>query len=195
MWNQSGKHICQFYKDTEGKKIKFVERDGTGNFYNGSYGQIFEICFVIDATSSMNAEIVKARESVRKITSDSTFANKFYKVILYEDHCDEDLIRKFPNGDGFTNDSSEIINWLGAQSVHGGGDYPEAALDGIAHASQLTKWSKDRNKLILHIYDAPPHGDFPNHNSHCSHSSGTHCCCCNPKCEFNWPDVIKSLTL
>ena len=42
--------------------------------------------------------------------------------------------------------------------------------------------------IIIHIYDAPPHGDFPNYTSHDSRSNKNHCCCCNHggKCRFDW---------
>ena len=73
MWNQSGEHICQFYKNKEGKRIKFLERDQSSNFYSENYGQIYEICFVIDNTGSMKTDIAKARESVKKITKDDKF--------------------------------------------------------------------------------------------------------------------------
>ena len=41
----------------------------------------------------------------------------------------------------------------------GGGDPPEAVLDGMFETTKLN-WSKNKNvsKYILHIFDAPPHG-------------------------------------
>ena len=41
----------------------------------------------------------------------------------------------------------------------GGGDPPEAVLDGMEAATKLN-WSLDKNTMryIFHIFDAPPHG-------------------------------------
>ena len=43
--------------------------------------------------------------------------------------------------------------------AYGGGDPPEAVLDGMDAAADLN-WSKDNEtkKYIFHIFDAPPHG-------------------------------------
>ena len=50
--------------------------------------------------------------------------------------------------------------------------------------------------MIIHIYDAPPHGDFPNYESHSSKSNRGNCCCCNhgSLCNFDWKrDVWKPI--
>jgi hypothetical protein len=41
----------------------------------------------------METEIEKARESVRKITMGENSASIYFKIILYKDHCDPDIIR------------------------------------------------------------------------------------------------------
>jgi hypothetical protein len=40
----------------------------------------------------------------------------------------------------------------------GGGDGPEAVLDGLYDATNKITWRKDSYKYIFHIADAPPHG-------------------------------------
>jgi hypothetical protein len=41
----------------------------------------------------MSAEIKKARESVRRISTGENSESKYFKIVLYEDHCDSELIR------------------------------------------------------------------------------------------------------
>ena len=72
-WNQVGKDICSFYNEKQGKRLKFEYRDQVGSKVGLSVGGTHEICFVIDATSSMGTDIVKARESVSKIASMAGF--------------------------------------------------------------------------------------------------------------------------
>ena len=44
-------------------------------------------------------------------------------------------------------------------TADGGGDTPEAVIDGIHVAnSKNVKWRKDSVKYIVHVADAPPHG-------------------------------------
>ena len=47
--------------------------------------------------------------------------------------------------------------------------------------------------VIIHIFDAPPHGDFPNYTAH-SNRSSKHCCCCNHGtfCPFDWERDVWS---
>ena len=72
----------------------------------------------------------------------------------------------------------------------GGGDFPEAVLDGLATAAMESEWKStgDVKNIVIHIYDAPPHGDFPFYTLHDSKSNKKHCCCCNHDtlCPFDW---------
>jgi len=57
----------------------------------------------------------------------------------------------------------EIINHIENQSACGGGDYPEAALDGLLAAAKQINWRDSKStpslRYIFHIADAPPHGE------------------------------------
>jgi hypothetical protein len=79
----------------------------------------------------------------------------------------------------FSEDFAEIISFIKTVVADGGGDGPEAVLDGLAIAATDTHWDDSKNKLIIHIYDAPPHGSFPNPKAHHKDSEKSHCCCCN----------------
>jgi hypothetical protein len=56
----------------------------------------------------------------------------------------------------------KAIRFLDRQKANGGGDYPEAVLDGLLAASKDINWRELRNlptlRYIFHITDAPPHG-------------------------------------
>jgi hypothetical protein len=54
----------------------------------------------------MGTDIKKAKESVSKITKQSKGSKNFFRVILYEDHCDSELIRTYPSGEGFTENAA-----------------------------------------------------------------------------------------
>ncbi|KAI6655287.1 hypothetical protein LOD99_11427, partial [Oopsacas minuta] len=152
----------------------------------------YYICFVIDGTGSMGRDIEKARISVEQ------FINKYkergneteFKVVIYRDHCDSNIIEKFPNDNKFTSQHKTIQKFLETVKASGGGDYPEAVLDGLATAATKGDWKNQlgTRNIVIHIYDAPPHGDFPNYESHSLHSNKGNCCCCNhgTLCHFDW---------
>ena len=66
----------------------------------------------------------------------------------------------------------------------------EAALDGLAAAADL-QWSsqKDKDLLVIHIFDAQPHGDWPNFTEHHNESGEPNkgnCCCCGDTSKLEW---------
>lgn len=71
-------------------------------------------------------------------------------------------------------------------------------MDGLAAAADLD-WGKHEEKdlLVIHIFDAQPHGNWPNYKEH-HVESGTDalfCCCCghtNGVCDKDWDrDVFE----
>lgn len=40
----------------------------------------------------------------------------------------------------------------------GGGDEPEAVMDGLSDACSKIKWRDGSHRLLFHILDSPPHG-------------------------------------
>eukprot|EP00800_Vazella_pourtalesii_P014893 TRINITY_DN389_c0_g1_i1.p1 TRINITY_DN389_c0_g1~~TRINITY_DN389_c0_g1_i1.p1 ORF type:complete len:434 (-),score=65.49 TRINITY_DN389_c0_g1_i1:120-1391(-) len=153
-----------------------------------------------NGTGSMSREIERARISVGQ------FIKKYkerggeaeFKVVIYRDHCDDNLIETFPQKEKFTSQHKTIEQFLENVEATGGGDNPEAVLDGLATAATKCEWENKlgRRNLIIHIYDAPPHGDFPNYKSHNYQSDKSNCCCCNhgSLCNFDWRrDVWKPI--
>ena len=72
-------------------------------------------------------------------------------------------------------------------------DHKESALDGLYHEAENPNWLKYDNsveKMIIHIYDAPPHGHWAESGSdperHASSGSEKHkCCCCSDICPYS----------
>ena len=189
IWNKFGKGIFNYYYRSKGTSISFIPAS------HDSCNRLtlkYSICFVIDGTVSMATEIKKTRISVNQFINryQELAHNSEFRVVIYRDHCDKHVIETFPKCNRFTTQHTEIQDFLSSVQAVGGGDFPEAALDGLATAATESMWkhSPGVKNIIIHIYDAPPHGDFPNYTSHDSRSNKNHCCCCNHggKCRFDW---------
>ncbi len=52
----------------------------------------------------------------------------------------------------------EILKFIETLSANGGGDGPEAVLDGLNESINKVNWREKSLRYIFHIADAPPHG-------------------------------------
>ena len=188
IWNKFGRGILNYYS-TGGTKISFVP---FSEKFCDSLTLKYYICFVIDGTVSMATEIKKTRISVGQFIDKykQLAHNSEFRVVIYRDHCDKRVIEKFPYDNKFTTKHTDIQAFLSSVQAVGGGDFPEASLDGLATAATESKWKSTGGvkNIVIHIYDAPPHGNFPEYTSHDPKSNKTHCCCCNHGtiCRFDW---------
>ncbi|CAK92191.1 unnamed protein product (macronuclear) [Paramecium tetraurelia] len=127
--------------------------------------QGINVAFVIDSTGSMQHLIKMCINTIKDIMEQANAKKTVYRdkleikfaAVSYKDH-------KFPyNKDQniievqrFTSDEV-ILQFLDKLQVDGGGDAPEAVLDGL-NASSGLKWDQNYEKLLFLIADAPPHG-------------------------------------
>ena len=198
IWNKFGKGILSYYSRTSEKTITYVPYTSFDEVTRSLTSIRCCTCFVIDGTGSMLREIKKARISVGQLISKykKQATGSEFKVVIYRDHCDDIILEKFPSGNSFTSDYKLIQHFLETVKAYGGGDYPEAVLDGLATAATKCKWENNLSvrNIIIHIFDAPPHGDFPNYQSHDAKSKKKHCCCCNhgTRCDFDWKRDVWS---
>ena len=189
IWNKFGKGILNYYS-TGGTKISFVPYTSSGELCKALTLKYY-ICFVIDGTVSMATEIKKTRVSVGQFIDEykQLAHNSEFRVVIYRDHCDKHVMETFPKHK-FTTKHTDIQDFLSSVRAVGGGDFPEASLDGLATAATESEWKStgDVKNIVIHIYDAPPHGNFPEYTSHDPKSNKTHCCCCNHGtiCRFDW---------
>ncbi|KAI6656617.1 hypothetical protein LOD99_1412 [Oopsacas minuta] len=190
IWNKFGRGILEYYS-VRGTAITFVPYTSSYDVYQILQVKYY-ICFVIDGTMSMLTELKRVRNSVGQFIKmyKEHGSVPHFKVIIYRDHCDKVLLEKFPNDNKFTSDFASIQEFLLSVEAYGGLDFPEAALDGLATAATECEWKTTIGvkNIIIHIFDAPPHGDFPNPTVHDLRSNKAHCCCCNHGtiCPFDW---------
>ena len=122
----------------------------------------FDILYMIDGTGSMKSYIEAAKTKCIEISEEleKTYREKLnfkYGVIFYRDPIDEQTDRHEPYPLDYINIVREKIEPVKA---YGGGDGPEDWVGAfkIALDSNIIKW-REGIKLIIHIADAPAHGD------------------------------------
>lgn len=116
-----------------------------------------DLLFLIDTTYSMQSYIDSAKEQVKDIVAD---VQKYFfgeaqmrvSVVSYRDHTDKVNVQ-FKD---FTTSTAEIYSFLDGLEARGGADAPEDVLGGIQQALHAS-WNQ-QTRCIVHIADAPPHG-------------------------------------
>ena len=142
------------------KYRKFEEVEQNRDEFNG-----MDIAFVIDATASMQPYIEQSKKSIEEIIEDAKSqlsalnadeSQLKFAVVAYRDHPPEDktFVTKCKD---FTN-SENAVTFLKDLKAAGGGDAPEAVIDGLSDAVNNISWRKQAEKFIFHVADAPPHG-------------------------------------
>ena len=189
IWNKFGRGILNYHA-AKGVSIKYIPYSALNETLMSSKSTKYYICFVIDGTGSMWTEIVVSVKQLISIYEERGNPAVF-RIVIYRDHCDGgEIIEQFPSGSKFTENHTSIQEFLRKIRVDGGGDFPEAVLDGLATAATECDWtiSTGVKNIIIHIYDAPPHGVFPIYICHRPDSDIENCCCCNhgTLCHFDW---------
>eukprot|EP01017_Pseudomicrothorax_dubius_P029522 TRINITY_DN3594_c0_g1_i3.p1 TRINITY_DN3594_c0_g1~~TRINITY_DN3594_c0_g1_i3.p1 ORF type:complete len:226 (-),score=28.36 TRINITY_DN3594_c0_g1_i3:5-682(-) len=126
----------------------------------------FNFAFVTDCTGSMSPYIENTKNTinalVRKFSSDDTGACLF-SFVGYRDH-------DAPSGANAKGSWSDVVNacplqqaqntiqFINTITADGGGDGPEAVVDGLNYAVNNLTWDSSSKKYLIHILDAPPHG-------------------------------------
>lgn len=116
-----------------------------------------DVGFVVDATGSMQpvldwlrADLKRQMRAMAMICREPRIGITFYR-----DHGDEFLVKSVP----LTGNVNPLIDALGVIKAKGGGDVPEAVLDGLKECVAVNPWaqSKANRKVIVLVGDAPPH--------------------------------------
>lgn len=124
-----------------------------------------DIAFVIDSTGSMISYISGAKNSIIEIMNESQSRFKTYKaeesmlrfgIVAYRDHPPQESTFVTSVQD-FSNFSSASA-FLEKLSATGGGDPPEAVLDGLNDAVTKLSWNDNTEKLLFLLLDNPGHG-------------------------------------
>src|SRR5581483_9932797 len=117
------------------------------------------LAFVVDTTGSMGGLIAAAQEQMIAMLRELTEAadiNLWLGVVEYRDHPPQDQMVYRVHG--FTEDLQEAQKTIKRLQASGGGDAPEAVLDGIVAACGELGWWKHSRRLMVLVGDAPPHG-------------------------------------
>ena len=126
-----------------------------------------DVAFVIDATGSMGTYIEEAKQSIRDIINSTlkdlkeAFPENYndklkFSIVSYRDHPPQDSTFVTDKIDFTTSDKA--IAYLENLSANGGGDFPEAVMDGMNEGIFGISWRKEADKMLFLILDAPPHG-------------------------------------
>ena len=118
-----------------------------------------DLAFVVDTTGSMGPFLVAAQAQMIAMVEQLTSAAKVSMrlgLVQYRDHPPQDkmLYRAVP----FTDDLANAQKSIASLRADGGGDGPEAVLDGVLAACTELKWRDHARRLAVLVGDAPPHG-------------------------------------
>ena len=193
VWNKFGKGILEHHRLHNRARIAFRPYEEESASLDSGNITKYQLCFVIDGTGSMGRDIENVRISVQNLVNSYKKTNKtiVFRVVIYRDHCDDKLIETYPTDKGFHTNYENIAKFLNDVIPEGGGDVPEASLDGLAVAL-TSNWDRQpqTKRMLIHSFDAPPHGNFPYYQIHNTNSNPDHCCCCSNKCHFDWENDV-----
>jgi len=117
-----------------------------------------DVQLVIDTTGSMGDELAYLQSELDSI-ADQVHARfpkltPRWSLVLYRDHGDQYVTRKFD----FTTDLAAFRANLAKQAASGGGDFPEAVIDGLGDGlAQSWRDTADVARMVFWVADAPPH--------------------------------------
>jgi hypothetical protein len=121
-----------------------------------------DVVFLQDCTESQQPYIDAVRKYVKeaipmiKSQADLKGGSARYRVVAFCDHKEQGcpwLVQQFD----FTADPSVLANNLSNLVASGGGDGPEAQIDGL-DAARRSAWRQTAKKIVILITDSPPHG-------------------------------------
>jgi Mg-chelatase subunit ChlD len=119
----------------------------------------FDLAFVVDTTGSMGGLIDAARKQMVEMIDGLTRAADVamrLAVVEYRDHPPQD--RLLTRRHDFAADLKAVHRTLTGLRADGGGDGPEAVLDGLNAAAEALSWRPHARRVAVLVGDAPPHG-------------------------------------
>ncbi|WP_264509869.1 carboxypeptidase-like regulatory domain-containing protein [Flavobacterium sp. N1719] len=116
------------------------------------------IGFMIDATGSMGDEISYLQSElydvIEKTKQHLPESEVKMSSLFYRDTSDDYVVKNFD----FTANIPNVIDFIKKQNAGGGGDYPEAVIEGLDNAIHQMSWEDEAtSKLLFVVLDAPPH--------------------------------------
>ena len=120
---------------------------------------VVDVVFMCDCTGSMGSYLEGSKDIIRTMIKDIknkyTSSSVFVGFIAYRDHCDNKVLETLD----LTSDFEEVYKFIDQLKADGGGDEPEAVVDGLHYAAKEIHWREEQSlRMLVHILDAPPHG-------------------------------------
>lgn len=117
----------------------------------------FDVGIAVDATGSMGEVLEWLKRDVRTMMRAFGIVSREPRIAItaFRDHGDEFVTRSTP----LTNNPQTLLQFLDGIDAKGGGDIPEAVLEGLTELYQKNRWSgmtRSTRKVLLLIGDAPP---------------------------------------
>ena len=129
------------------------------DIYNVHHTDSLDLMLVVDTTGSMSDELSYLQAELESVITRAVADNGNIPIRLsvnfYRDDGDEYVVRDFP----FTDNISQAISDLKAQTADGGGDTPEKVNAALDNAINSHDWNENSTKLLFIILDAPPHSE------------------------------------
>lgn len=119
-----------------------------------------EVAFALDATGSMGPYIQQARERIQAISAELAQGEPppdiRFGLVTYRDRTDDYVHRVHP----FTSEIHVMQRYLNETQPRGGGDTPEAVLEGLYAAITELRWTPPQSddstvRLLFLVGDAP----------------------------------------
>ena len=119
-----------------------------------------DIVFVFDSTGSMGGIILETKTRIRQLMKVVTYLvpDARLGLVTYRDKKEYDLddyeytTKAWP----LTRDIKALEKFLRETEAYGGGDIPEAVMDGLDVAIRSAGWNAGSTKVIILFGDAPP---------------------------------------
>ena len=146
-------------EEKTGEKAKGSETNVKSLSSQLAASTMLDMVFVMDATGSMGSYIASAQQTIKDIVQEIVVTEKAdvrFALISYRDHPPQDstyVINEYP----FTSSVKTMRENLDKLTANGGGDGPEAVVDGL-HAATKLDYRDNATKVCTLIADAPPHG-------------------------------------
>jgi len=139
------------------KGVKWTFKDIGANAVDS-----IDIVYCIDATGSMSSWIQAARTKAQTISENAQNSypqiSFLFGAILYRDPIDSssDINAYYQP----TNNINNLASWMNNEKATGGGDGPEDWVGAYNIFFNQISWRERAARLIIHIADAPAHGEY-----------------------------------
>jgi len=136
-------------------EVRFANPPGGKAPTDGAARPLLDVCFLLDATGSMDDEIARLKDTISAVLLQITGLDPKPDVRLglvqYRDRRDAFVTRVTP----FTGKLAEFSEILRDVAAAGGGDAPEDMQEGLRVTLSEMKWRENAVRIVFLMTDAP----------------------------------------